>query len=180
MGRSCAMLHEKPTERRLTSADMDAILSMQERVKRALPRTEWLAYTTEDQFRHIFQGGGYGIGLFDEEESLLGAWVLYYPFERDDNLAAVLGLPRGSVAHYELAMLDESLRGRGIHRQMVEKLTEIAAQDGRFTHIAATAHPDNLASVRGFTGNGYGIVDTREMYGGFLRCILLKELKTER
>ena len=58
--------------------------------------------------------------------------------------------------------------------EMVERIR--TAKDGRFAYIAATAHPDNQASVRGFTGSGYKVYDTREMYGGVMRCILYKKL----
>ena len=162
-------------ERELTPRDIDAVLAMQSAVHKRMARQDWLVETSREQFAYIFGGGGYGVGLF-EGEALLGAWVLYYPFEREDALSRVMGLEEGKTAHYELAMLDPSLRGQGLHGKMVKKLTEHAAKDGRFAYIAATAHPDNQASVRGFTGSGYKVYDTREMYGGVMRCILYKKL----
>lgn len=161
------------TERELSLEDIDAILAMQSEMHNTIAQPDWLVDTSREQFEYIFSGGGYGIGLFEGDE-LLGAWVLYYPFARPDALSGVMQLEEGKTAHFELAMLSPRLRGRGLHRQMVERLTRHAAQDGRFDGIAATAHPDNLASVRGFTGCGYSIFDTRKMYSGVMRCILYK------
>ena len=123
-----------------------------------------------------FAGGGYGIGLF-EEEKLLGAWLLYYPIGRDDGLGGEIGLEPEKVAHFELALLDESLRGKGLHGKMVDKLTAYCEADGRFTHMLMTAHPDNKASLCAFTRRGYTVAATKQLYGGVLRSIAVKALQ---
>ena len=163
-------------ERALTLGDIDALLALQQDILRELPHKDWLAETEREQLAYMLSGGGYGLGLFDGEK-LLGAWLLYYPFGREDNLAGLIGGERNSTAHYELALLDRALRGQGLHRQMVERLTVHAARDGRFTRLAATVHPDNAASLRGFLRGGFAVADTREMYGGVLRHILIKPLQ---
>ena len=163
-------------ERKLNPADLPALLSLQTRVKSGMAQDDWLFPCEEEELSFILNGGGYALGLFEEEE-LLGAWLLYYPIGRDDGLGGQIGLDPEKVAHFELALLDERLRGRGLHAQMAEKLTAICQQDGRFTHILMTAHPDNLASLRAFTNRGYTVAATRELYGGVLRSIAVKALQ---
>ena len=163
------------TERALDRNDIPQLLALQQATYDGLPRREFLMQTEEEELSYIFSGGGIGTGLFDGER-LVGAWVLYYPFEREDNLGPLLGIAPERTAHFELALLDPAYRGRGLHRQMVRRLTGEAARDGRFTHIAATAHPDNAASVKGFTANGYTIAGVYKMYGGLDRCVLSKPL----
>ena len=165
------------TERALNENDIAQLLALQQATYDGLPRREFLMQTDAGELTYIFSGGGCGVGLFDGGR-LVGAWVLYYPFGREDNLGPLLGTPPERTAHFELALLDPAWRGRGLHRRMVRELTETAARDGRFTHIAATAHPDNAASVRGFTANGYAIAGTYKMYGGLDRCVLAKPLCT--
>ncbi|MGN1251115.1 MAG: GNAT family N-acetyltransferase [Candidatus Spyradocola sp.] len=163
------------TERALDLNDIPQLLALQQATYDGLPRREFLMQTEEEELTYIFSGGGIGTGLFDGGR-LVGAWVLYYPFDREDNLGPLLGTPPERTAHFELALLDPALRGRGLHRDMVRRLTGEAARDGRFTHIAATAHPDNAASVRGFTANGYTVAGTYKMYGGLDRCVLYRAL----
>ena len=130
------------------------------------------------QFDEILSGCGYGEGVF-EDGKMLGAWVLYYPPKGAHCLGDIIGLPEGSTAHMELALLDPRLRGQGMHSRMVKKMTAHAAADG-YDYIASTVHPDNQASLRGVLGAGYRIFDTRPMYGGKMRCILYRSLKDEK
>lgn len=163
------------TERELTAADLDALLALQQATYEGLARREFLVQTEPEELAYIFGGGGASLGLFDGGR-LVGAWLLYYPFGREDNLGPLLGRDPMTTAHFELALLDPAWRGRGLHRRMVRSLTEIAARDGRFTHIAATAHPDNAPSVRGFTACGYENLGVFKLYGGLDRCVLAKPL----
>ena len=163
------------TERAVNENDITQLLALQQATYDGLPRREFLMQTDADELTYIFNGGGCGVGLFDGGR-LVGAWVLYYPFGREDNLGPLLGTPPERTAHFELALLDPAWRGCGLHRRMVRELTEIAARDGRFTHIAATAHPDNAASVRGFTGCGYENLGVYKLYGGLDRCLLVRQL----
>lgn len=163
------------TERELTAADLDALLALQRATYAGLARREFLVQTEPEELAYIFGGGGVGLGVFDGER-LVGAWVLYYPFGRSDNLGLLLDRDPMTAAHFELALLDPAYRGRGLHREMVRRLTETAARDGRFTCILATAHPDNAASVRGFTACGYENLGVYKLYGGLDRCVLCKPL----
>ena len=143
-----------------------------------MAHSEWLADTDRQQFDEILSGCGYGEGVF-EDGKMLGAWVLYYPPKGAHCLGDIIGLPEGSTAHMELALLDPRLRGQGMHSCMVKKMTAHAAADG-YDYIASTVHPDNQASLRGVLGAGYRIFDTRPMYGGKMRCILYRSLKDEK
>ena len=163
-------------ERKLLPSDLPALLSLQLRVKTGMVQKDWLFPCEEEELSFILNGGGYALGLFEDEE-LLGAWLLYYPIGREDGLGGEIGLDPEKVAHFELALLDERLRGRGLHAKMAEKLTDVCRQDGRFTHILMTAHPDNLASLRAFTNRGYAVAVTKELYGGVLRSIAVKALQ---
>jgi len=108
---------------------------------------------------------------------LLGAWLLYYPIGRADGLGHEIGMEDDKTAHFELALLDERLRGRGMHGKMVDKLTAHCAADGRFTHMLMTAHPDNMASLGAFLNRGYTVAATKTLYGGVRRSIAVKALQ---
>lgn len=164
------------TERVLDRGDLERVLALQDAIKAAMPRQDFLVLTGREQMDYILSDGGYGLGVF-EGDQLRGAWLLYYPFEREDNLARLLGLAQGNVAHVELVMLDPALRGQGLHGRMTEKLVRHAAQDGRFTHLAATVHPENAASLHGFLKNGFTVHSTQPLYGGLPRSILMRELR---
>ena len=163
-------------ERALNVKDLPALLALQCSVKAGMTQEDWLFPCEEEELSFILNGGGYALGLF-EEEKLLGAWLLYYPIGREDGLGGEIGLDAQKVAHFELALLDASLRGKGLHGQMVEKLTAHCAADGRFTHILMTAHPDNLPSLSAFTRRGYTVAATKMLYGGVLRSIAVKALQ---
>ena len=165
-------------ERALTPEDIGQLLQLQVRVKQGMQQDDWLYPCEEEELRFILAGGGYALGLF-EEEKLLGAWLLYYPIGRDDGLGGEIGLETEKVAHFELALLDEKLRGMGLHGKMVDKLTAHCAADGRFTHILMTAHPDNKASLCAFTRRGYTVAATKQLYGGVLRSIAVKALQND-
>lgn len=163
-------------ERRLTALDVGAVLALQTRVHRAMPHQDWLAPTPREPFEYMLTGGGWGMGVFDGER-LVGAWLLYYPFDRQDNLARPLGLPLDTVAHLELALLKGQYRGRGLHLDMVRRLVHEAQMNTDFDVLAATVHPQNAASLGAFLKCGFEVFDTRPMYGGTMRSILTKNIK---
>ena len=163
-------------ERELKLSDLEALMQLQVRVKRGMEHDDWLYLCEEEEFVFILNGGGYAVGVF-EEEKLLGAWLLYYPIGREDGLGHEIGLEDDKTAHFELALLDEALRGQGMHGKMVDKLTTHCAADGRFTHILMTAHPDNMPSLGAFLKRGYSVAATKTLYGGVLRSIAVKALQ---
>ena len=115
--------------RKLIPSDVDALLALQTRLHDGMAHSEWLADTDRQQFDEILSGCGYGEGVF-EDGKMLGAWVLYYPPKGAHCLGDIIGLPEGSTAHMELALLDPRLRGQGMHSRMVKKMTAHAAADG--------------------------------------------------
>lgn len=163
-------------ERALTALDIGAVLALQTRVHRAMPHQDWLAEMPHEPFEYMLTGGGLGMGVFDGER-LVGAWLLYYPFDREDNLAQPLGLPSHTVAHFELALLEGQYRGRGLHLRMVQRLVREAQINTDFDVLAATVHPQNTASLGAFLKCGFEVFDTRPMYGGTMRSILTKNIK---
>ena len=163
-------------ERELKPCDLEALMQLQVRVKRGMEHDDWLYLCEEEEFVFILNGGGYGVGVFEGEE-MLGAWLLYYPIGRPDGLGHEIGLEDDKTAHFELALLDERLRGRGMHGKMVDKLTAHCAADGRFTHMLMTAHPDNMASLGAFLNRGYTVAATKTLYGGVRRSIAVKALQ---
>ena len=49
------------------------LLQLQVRVKQGMQQDDWLYPCEEEELRFILAGGGYALGLF-EEDKLLGAW----------------------------------------------------------------------------------------------------------
>ena len=60
-------------ERALTPEDIGQLLQLQVRVKQGMQQDDWLYPCEEEELRFILAGGGYALGLF-EEDKLLGAF----------------------------------------------------------------------------------------------------------
>ncbi len=165
-------------ERVLAPENLSELMELQDRLHQGLEQSRFLCKVEREQMQYMLSGGGYGLGL-TENGKIVGAWLLYYPFDRQDSLASAVDLPPELTAHFELAMLDGAYRGRGLHGRMTGRLIEHAQAEGRFAGLAATVHPQNAPSLKGFLANGFAVVGERKMYGGMERLILFRALQNK-
>ena len=116
------------------------------------------------------------LGVFDGER--LGAYfILRYCGQSEHNYAAFLGIPQAEWDHWanaDSAIVHADFRGNGLQRLMLEAALPLFP--GRITHIGATVSPENQYSLNNALASGFAIVSRREMYGGYDRYLLAKEL----
>ena len=94
-----------------------------------------------------------------------------------DNYAAFLGVPPEEWCHWgnaDSAVVHPDFRGNGLQRAMLEAALPLLPAE--ITHLGATVCPDNPYSLRNARAGGFEIRARREMYGGFDRYLLVKEL----
>lgn len=71
-------------------------------------------------------------------------------------------LPSGIRGHVEDVVVDESLRGQGIARRLLVRMTEIASERGLRT-LDLTTRPSRTAALRLYESVGFEIRDTNTL-----------------
>ena len=144
------------TLRRCTPDEAPAVYALQNEVHAAMPHPEWFV---TDTLEHItgYITDSLCIGVW--QGSRLGAYLtFYYCGQSPHNYAAFLGVPQAEWPHWanvDSAVVHPDWRGNGLQRRMLEAALPLLSN----------------ALACGFT-----IRARREMYGGFDRYLLAKEL----
>ena len=137
------------TLRRCTFAEAPAVFALQNEVRAAMPHPE-----------------------------RLGAYlILRLCGQSDENYAAFLGVPQGQRQHWanaDSAVVHPDWRGNGLQRAMLQAALPLLPP--QITHLGATVSPDNAYSLRNAQASGFVIRCRREMYGGYDRYLLEKQL----
>ena len=126
----------------------------------------------------ICGGKGFGIVACNNNNRIVGSFVLYYPFMGEDNLGRDIDLPieeLPKVVHMESAVVMSEYRGRGLQYEMLKYAEELLDRS-KYRYCLATVSPDNPASFRSLEKNGYRHITTKEKYNGLIRRIYLKEI----
>ena len=76
--------------------------------------------------------------------------------------------------HHSAVDIDPDWRGNGLQRRMLEAALPLLPES--ITHLGATVSPANPYSLSNALACGFTIRARREMYGGFDRYLLAKEL----
>ncbi|MDO5548474.1 MAG: hypothetical protein Q4F79_08310 [Eubacteriales bacterium] len=124
------------------------------------------------------ENGGFGIQVRDEQGERVGCLLCCVPQKPEENLGCqIFSEPEdlNGVIHVEYAAVEPRYRGRRWQEKMIAQAEDHLC-DTRFRHIFATASPDNPSSARSFLRQGYRILATKELYGGYLRHIFYKPL----
>ena len=163
------------TLRRCTPAEAPAVFALQNEVRAAMPHPEQFvpdtlknltAYLTDDLCLGVFDG------------PRLGAYfILRYCGQDEHNYAAFMGIPRPAWdgwANADSAVVPPDWRGNGLQRAMLEAALPLLPP--QITHLGATVSPDNSYSLRNAQAGGFVIRCRREMYGGYDRYLLEKQL----
>ena len=97
--------------------------------------------------------------------------------QSEHNYAAFMDVPRTEWEHWanaDSAIVHADFRGNGLQRLMLGAALPLFP--GRITHIGATVSPENQYSLNNALASGFAIVSRREMYGGYDRYLLRKDL----
>ncbi len=173
---SCGQPVQLPvTLRRCTPAEASAVYALQNEVHAAMPHPEWFV---TDTLEHItdYIANSLCIGVW--QGSRLGAYLtLHYCGQQPDNYAAFLGVPPEEWcrwANADSAVVHPDWRGNGLQRRMLEAALPLLPP--QITHLGATVCPENQYSLRNALASGFVVCARREMYGGFDRYLLAKDL----
>lgn len=161
--------------RRCGPADAAAFFALQNEVRAAMPHPEQFVPDTLENITAYLRED-LCIGAYDGER--LGAYfILRYCGRSAHNYAAFLGVPREEWEHWanaDSAIVHADFRGNGLQRLMLGAALPLFP--GRITHIGATVSPENQYSLNNALALGFAIVSRREMYGGYDRYLLKKDL----
>lgn len=161
--------------RRCGPADAAAFYALQNEVRAAMPHPEQFVPDTQENIT-AYLAHDLCLGVFDGER--LGAYfILRYCGQSEHNYAAFLGIPRAEWDHWanaDSAVVHPDWRGNGLQRAMLEAALPLLPP--QITHLGATVSPDNSYSLRNAQASGFVIRCRREMYGGYDRYLLEKQL----
>ena len=161
--------------RRCTTGDAPAVYALQNEVRAAMPDPSQFvpdtleniaAYLGRDLCIGAWQGGRLG-----------GYLIVRFCGQNEHNYAAFMDVPRAEWDHWanaDSAIVHADFRGNGLQRLMLEAALPLFPE--KITHIGATVSPQNQYSLRNALASGFAIVSRREMYGGYDRYLLAREL----
>lgn len=161
--------------RRCGPADAAAFYALQNEVRAAMPHPEQFVPDTQENIT-AYLAHDLCLGVFDGER--LGAYfILRYCGQSEHNYAAFLGIPQAEWDHWanaDSAVVHPDWRGNGLQRAMLEAALPLLPP--QITHLGATVSPDNSYSLHNAQAGGFVIRCRREMYGGYDRYLLEKQL----
>ena len=156
-------------------ADAAAFYALQNEVRAAMPHPEQFVPDTQENIT-AYLAHDLCLGVFDGAR--LGAYfILRYCGQSEHNYAAFLGIPQAEWDHWakaDSAVVHPDWRGNGLQRAMLEAALPLLPP--QITHLGATVSPDNSYSLRNAQAGGFVIRCRREMYGGYDRYLLEKQL----
>lgn len=153
------------------------VLEIQQEAFAHMPDPQLLRANSEEAL-HECLVNHYVVGAFCNGE-LMGFGVLYFARDTEENLARYVreNVDDYSVyANIKLIIVRESYRGKGLQRQMMERL-EAAARKRGIRELFATISPQNTHSENNFLAMGYtkeGYVEHK--YGDYDRNVFAKVL----
>lgn len=163
------------TLRRCTPAEAPAVFALQNEVRAAMPHPEQFVPDTLENIA-VYLRTGVCIGAW--QQGRLGAYlILRLCGQSDENYAAFLGVPQSQWQHWanaDSAVVHPDWRGNGLQRAMLEAALPLLPP--QITHLGATVSPDNSHSLHNAQAGGFVIRCRREMYGGYDRYLLEKQL----
>ena len=119
-----------------------------------------------------------GVCIGAWQQGRLGAYlILRLCGQSNENYAAFLGVPQAQWQHWanaDSAVVHPDWRGNGLQRAMLQAALPLLPP--QITHLGATVSPDNSYSLRNAQAGGFVIRCRREMYGGYDRYLLEKQL----
>lgn len=171
--------------RRATIADWETIKNIVVTVHEALANKSW--YYIEDDLndewlKNQITNSGFALVAEDSDcnNEIVGFLLVRIPSEDSDNLGRGLYEDNDEllkVAHMEDCAVLPSNRGSQLMCRFLEEAEKYLCNG--YTHLMATVHPDNYASLGSLVKCGFSILKEQDnKYGEDLpRLIMLKELE---
>ena len=163
------------TLRQCTREEAETVYRLQNEVRAMMPNPELFMPDTLENIQSYLEHD-LCLGVWDGER--LGAYfILRYCGHSEHNYAAFMGIPEAEWEHWanaDSAIVHADFRGNGLQRLMLGAALPLFP--GRITHIGATVSPENQYSLNNALASGFAIVSRREMYGGYDRYLLKKDL----
>lgn len=163
---------------RLTTHQLDEILTLQRKVIESLSTDSFLQPLTVEEFNYILNGKGQMIGAYYNEQ-LIAFRAMLEPEIDEEHLGKDAGLAKSewaSVLYSEISNVDPDFRGNNLQVLLGEVLMREVDEE-RFHYICTTVAPFNIASLKDKFAHEMQIVSLKLKYGDLLRYILMKDLK---
>ena len=171
------------------------IWSIMDTCFQALEHKEYFICDDLDYVKDILSGHGFGVVACDMDGNIVGNLLVKYPGLNEENLGydvfgksfkaneiaapCNIALTLGNlncVLHMDSASVLPEHRGHSLERKMIT-FAETLVDTSKYCYSFATVAPENTASLKSLKKNGYQLMVTKEKYAGYVRCVMMKELK---
>ena len=160
--------------RLLCPEDIDILMALQQKVLAAIADKDLFAFTDRDECCDSLEND-ICFGVF-RESTLVAAAILVVNRDSCRNIGAELGYDWKKCVGLDSIFVDLSARGLGLQRLFIDMMLKAAAELGA-EYAFATVSPDNSHSLANLTASGFTVHCQREMYGGYFRYVLIRELQ---
>ena len=168
----------------------------------ALAHKEYFICDDLDYVKDILSGHGFGVVACDMNGKIVGNLLVKYPGLSEENLGYDVFVKADEKlvddssyspfqnANHTILLSEESLkcvvhmdsasvllehRGYHLESRMIA-YAETLVDTSKYHYAFATVAPENLASLKSLSKNGYRIMVTKEKYGSLMRCVMMKSL----
>ncbi|PEJ44747.1 N-acetyltransferase [Bacillus wiedmannii] len=167
----------------LTLENIEQILSLQNVVVEALEDKSRLQPLSLEEFQYILEGNGMMIGAFIENELIAFRALLVPPID-DEHLGLDIGIAESElhrVIYQEISNVHPSCRGNGMQKILATVIMdELQKEDSKYDYVCCTVAPFNIPSLKDKFAQGMEIAALKEKYGGSLRYVFVKELRSDK
>jgi hypothetical protein len=159
----------------VTPGDIGEALSLHHRVTDGLSR-EIFVPTPDENMRRLVRGDGISVGVWHEGRMVCMRAVVTEKNWVGEELDE-MGVPASGdhrTAYTDFCVVDRDFRGNNVQfltHYAIENITE-----DRYDTFYTTVSPKNSFSLLNILGCNFLITDIREMYGGYLRYVMRKDL----
>jgi ribosomal protein S18 acetylase RimI-like enzyme len=116
------------------------------------------------------------IKIAEFNKTFAGYCLIQFPSE-EENLSNKAGISNNDIiiAHIESLGVPKGFRGHGLQKLLISNaLTELKTMDVKKAYC--TVSPENKYSLRNFIETGFIKIAEKELYGGYKRLILTREV----
>lgn len=159
--------------RKCTTADLDAIMALQEIIYRTLENSELFISSGREENAGYLEEPNFILGCFHGEK-LVAYCSFAFPGEAEDNLGWDLGWPKEKVRSYaklDTIVVHPEYRG-GLQQRLMKEALAVAAENQNIRYILTTVSPKNSYSLHNVQAIGFGILKKTQRYEGKERFIL--------
>lgn len=167
--------------KRLELSHLEQILQLQTTVYNQLEDPSVLQQLTVDEFNFILEGNGLMIGAFVNDQ-LIAIRALLVPEIDSEHLGLAIGLKEEAldqVIYQEISFVHPSYQGNRLQQKLATLIMEeLTKTEPVYTYVCATVAPDNIPSLLDKFRQNMHVHNLIEIYGGKLRYVFAKDLRT--